>query len=70
MDMVGQPDETNLGSTDWVKNATPENLTSQGAAIFGKIGSMDVTTQDRFVQQLKANPNASRLFERIGSATA
>jgi hypothetical protein len=57
------------GTTDWLNKASPDQLVTQATAVISKIGSMDQSVQDRFVQQLRADPAASRLFEKIGSYT-
>jgi hypothetical protein len=68
--MVGSSSSPTGESTDWINKASPDQLVQQATAIFGKVGQLPTQYQDQFAQGLRNNPDAMRLFERVGTATS
>lgn len=53
----------------FINEATPEDLIAIAPVLFSRIGTLDQTQQDRFIQQVKSEPQAKRVFEKLQTAT-
>ena len=58
--------DTNIGQfRTFIQNATPEDLVTIAPLLFGRIGTLDQTQQDKFIQKVQSDPQAKRLFEKL-----
>ncbi len=53
----------------FINEATPEDLIAIAPVLFSRIGTLDQTQQDQFIQQVKSEPQAKRVFEKLQTAT-
>ena len=49
----------------FIIDASPEDLVTIAPALFSRIGTLDQSQQDRFIQQVKSDPQAKRVFEKL-----
>src|SRR4030095_3496272 len=49
----------------FINDATPEDLVTNAPFLFSRIGTLDQSHQDRFIQQVKSDPQAKRVFEKL-----
>ena len=49
----------------FINDATPEDLVTIAPLLFSRIGTLDQSHQDRFIQQVKSDPQAKRVFEKL-----
>jgi len=49
----------------FINDATPDDLVTIAPLLFSRIGTLDQTQQDRFVQQIKSDPQAKSVFEKL-----
>jgi len=52
-----------------LNDATPEDLVTIAPLLFSRIGTLDQSQQDRFIQEVKSDPQAKRVFEKMQSYT-
>ena len=64
--MVFDPTNTNQIRT-WIKDAPPEELLTIAPVLFNRIGTLEQNHQERFVKDIKGDPQAKRVFEKIQS---
>lgn len=53
----------------WLTDAPPEDLVKAAPLLFSRIGTLDETHQDRFIQEVQSDPQAKRVFEKMKSPT-
>ena len=53
----------------FINDATPEDLATITPLLFSRIGTLDQSQQDRLFQQIKSDPQAKRVFEKLQSVT-
>jgi hypothetical protein len=49
----------------FINDATPEDLLTIAPLLFSRIGTLDQAQQDRFIQQVKSDPQAKSVFEKL-----
>jgi hypothetical protein len=52
-----------------LNDATPEDVVSIAPLLFSRIGTLDQSHQNRFIQEVKSDPEAKRVFEKMQSYT-
>lgn len=58
--------ETNISQfKSWLSSASPDELLTIVSALFSRIGTLDQTHQQRFIQEIQRNPQAMSVFEKI-----
>ena len=61
-------DPTNASKfRNWVKDAQPEDLLSIAPVLFSRIATFDQIHQDRFFKEIKSDPQAKRVFDKMHS---
>jgi hypothetical protein len=61
-------DPTNASKfRSWVKDAQPEDLLTIAPVLFSRIGTLDQSHQDRFFKEIKSDPQAKRVFDKMQS---
>ena len=53
----------------YLNDATPEDLVTIAPLLFCRIGTLDQSQQDRLFQQIKSDPQAKSVFEKLQSVT-
>ena len=53
----------------FIDDATPEDLATITPLLFSRIGTLGQSQQDRLFQQIKSDPQAKRVFEKLQSVT-
>ena len=61
--MVGGPNISQFRTL--INDASPEDLVTIAPVLFNRIGSLDQSQQDRLFQQVKSDPQAKRVFEKM-----
>jgi hypothetical protein len=56
-------------SADWLSKASPEDLLTHGKQIFSRIGQLDQTYRERFVSEVREDPQAKRVLEQMTEPT-
>ena len=56
-------DKTTLSS--FINQAQPEDLSAIASQLFTRVGSLDQTQQDQFMEQVQRDPQAKRVFEKM-----
>jgi hypothetical protein len=64
--MVLDPTNTNQFRT-FIKDAKPEDLVTIAPLLFSRIGTLEQSHQERFIQEIQRDPQAKRVFEKIQS---
>ncbi len=60
--------ETNTSQfRTWIKDASPEDLVTVAPLLFGRIGTLEQSHQERFIKQIQQDPQAKRVFENMQS---
>ena len=49
----------------WLNDASPEDVATIAPLLFSRIGTLDQTQQDRVIQQMRSDPQAKRVFEKL-----
>lgn len=49
----------------FLNDAAPEDLVTIAPLLFSRIGTLDQSHQDRLFQQVKSDPQAKRVFEKL-----
>jgi len=52
-----------------LNEATPEDLVTIAPLLLSRIGTLDQNQQDQFIQQVKSDPQAKTVFERMKTFT-
>ena len=50
-----------------LNDAAPDDLVTIAPLLFSRIGTLDQPHQDRFIQEVKSDPQAKRVFEKLQS---
>lgn len=66
--MVLDPTSTSQFRT-WIKDAAPEDLVTIAPLLFSRIGTLEQSHQERFIQEVQRDPKAKRVFEKMQSFT-
>ncbi len=53
----------------WIKDAPPEDLVTIAPLLFSRIGTLEQSHQERFIQEVQRDPQAKRVFEKMQSYT-
>ena len=53
----------------WIKDAQPDDLVTIAPLLFSRIGTLEQSQQERFIQEVQKDPQARRVFEKIQSFT-
>ena len=53
----------------WVKDAPPNDLVAIAPLLFSRIGSLEKSDQERFIQEVQRDPQAKRVLEKMQSFT-
>jgi hypothetical protein len=48
-----------------LNEATPDDLVSIAPLLFNRIGTLDQSKQEQLIQQLKSDPQAKTVFEKM-----
>ncbi len=64
--MVLDPTNTNQFRT-WIKDAPPEDVVTIAPLLFSRIGTLEQSQQERFIQEVQRDPQAKRVFEKMKS---
>ena len=60
--------DTNIGQfRTFIKDAQPEDLVTIAPLLFSRIGTLEQSHQERFIQEVQRDPQAKRVFEKIQS---
>jgi len=51
----------------WIKDAQPEDVVTIAPLIFSRIGTLDKSYQERFIQEVQRDPQAKSVFEKMQS---
>jgi hypothetical protein len=65
--MVAGPNISQFRSL--LNQATPDDLVTMAPALFSRIGTLDQSQQERLVQQIKSDPQAKTVFEKLQTVT-
>ena len=49
----------------FINDASPDDLVALAPLLFSRIGTLDERYQERFIQEVKRDPQAKRVFETI-----
>jgi len=62
--------ETNTSQfRTWINDAQPDELLTIAPMLFSRIGTLDQRHQERFVEEVRRNPQAKRMFEQMQSSS-
>lgn len=61
--MVGGPNISQFRTL--INDASPEDLQTIAPVLFSRIATLDQSQQDRLFQQVKSDPQAKRVFEKL-----
>ena len=62
--------ETNTSQfRTWINDAQPDELLTIAPMLFSRIGTLDQRHQERFVDEVRRNPEAKRMFEQLQSSS-
>lgn len=50
---------------DWLKGATPDEKITAAKHTLAAIGELGTTDQERFVQEVRSDPTAGKVFENL-----
>jgi hypothetical protein len=56
-------DKTTLST--FINQAQPEDLSAIASQLFNRVGSLDQRQQDQFIEQVRRDPQAKRVFEKM-----
>ena len=56
-------DKTTLSS--FISQAQPEDLSAIASQLFTRVGSLDQRQQDQFIEEVRRDPEAKRVFEKM-----
>ena len=52
-----------------LNDATPEDLVTIAPLLLSRIGTLDQSKQEQFIQQVKSDPQAKTVFEKMKTFT-
>jgi hypothetical protein len=58
-------DKTDTKLSSFINEAGPDDLSAIASQLFVRVGALDQSQQDQFVQQLQQDPQAKRVFEKM-----
>ena len=62
--------ETNIGQfRTFIKDAPPEDLVTIAPLLFSRIGTLEPRQQEKFIQEVKSDPQAKLVFDKLLSST-
>jgi len=62
--------DTNISQfRTFIKDAQPEDLVTIAPLLFSRIGTLEQSHQERFIQEVQRDPQAKRVFEKMLSFT-
>jgi hypothetical protein len=53
----------------WIKDAPPNDLVAIAPLLFSRIGTLEQSHQERFIQEVQRDPQAKRVLEKMQSFT-
>ena len=51
----------------WINDAPPEDLLTIAPLLFSRIGKLEPRDQERFIEEVRRDPQAKRVFEKLQS---
>ena len=58
-------DKTDTKLSSFIKQAQPEDLSAIASQIFTRVSALEPSQQDQFVQEVRRDPQAKRIFEKL-----
>jgi hypothetical protein len=49
----------------FINDAAPDDLVTIAPLLLSRIGTLDQSQQERFIQQVKSDPQAKRVFDKL-----
>jgi hypothetical protein len=53
----------------FLNEATPDDLATIAPLVFNRIGTLDPTKQEQIIQQIKSDPQAKTVFDKMKTFT-
>ncbi|MBA3511242.1 hypothetical protein [Sphingomonas sp.] len=63
-------DKTDTKLSNFINEASPQDLSAIASQLFSRVGSLDQREQERFIQDVQRDPQAKRVFEKMQSFTS
>ena len=63
--MVFEKTDTKFSS--FINESPPEDLSAMASLLFSRVGTLEQRQQERFIQDIQADPQAKRVFEKMQS---
>jgi hypothetical protein len=60
-------DKTDTKFSTFINEAPREDLSTIASLLFRRIGTLEPSDQDRFIQEVQRDPQAKRVFEKMQS---
>ena len=58
-------DKTDTKLSSFINQAQPEDLSALASQIFTRVSALEQRQQDQFVQEVRRDPQAKRIFEKL-----
>ncbi len=58
-------DKTDTKLSSFINEASPQDLSGIASLLFTRVGTLDPSQQDRFIQEVQSDPQAKRVFEKM-----
>ena len=58
-------DKTDTKLSSFINQAQPEDLSALASQIFNRVSALEPNQQDQFVQAVRRDPQAKRIFEKL-----
>jgi hypothetical protein len=58
-------DKTDTKLSSFIKEASPQDLSLLASQIFTRVGTLEQRQQDQFIQEIRRDPQATRIFEKL-----
>ena len=58
-------DKTNTKLSSFINDAPPEDLSTIASLVFSRVGTLDQSRQQRFIEEIQRDPQAKRIFEKM-----
>ena len=58
-------DKTDSKLSSFINQAGPDDLSAIASQLFTRVGTLDQSQQDQFIQQVQRDPEAKRVFEKM-----
>lgn len=62
-------DKTDTKLSNFINQASPEDLSAIASQVFNRVGSLDQRQQDQFAQEIQRDPQAKRVLEQMQQQT-